>query len=209
VSVPLQGGVPDLTGRAAERHVLDQLLAALRAGRSRALVIHGEAGIGKTALLHYLAARAAGIRVIRAAGVESEMELAYAGLHQLCVPFLDRLDHLPAPQRQAMQIAFGVSSGPPPDEFVFGLALLSLLSHLAEERPLICLVDDQQWLDRASATALAFVARRLGEESVGMVFATRERRIEVAGLPDLPVAELAEADARRVLEKVLSFLLFV
>lgn len=204
MSVPLQGGVPDLTGRAAERHVLDQLLEALRAGRSRALVIHGEAGIGKTALLHYVAARATGIRVLRAAGVESEMELAYAGVHQLCIPFLDRLDHLPAPQRQAMQIAFGLSSGPAPDEFVFGLALLSLLSHLAEERPLICLVDDQQWLDRASATSLAFVARRLGEESVGMVFATRERRIEVAGLPDLPVAELAEADARRLLDGVLT-----
>ncbi|WP_084013985.1 helix-turn-helix transcriptional regulator [Mycolicibacter kumamotonensis] len=204
MSVPLQGGVPDLTGRAAERHVLDQLLEALRAGRSRALVIHGEAGIGKTALLNYLAARATGIRVLRAAGVESEMELDYAGLHQLCVPFLDRLDQLPAPQRQAMQSAFGISSGPPPDEFVFGLALLNLLSHLAEERPLICLVDDQQWLDRASSTSLAFVARRLGEESVGMVFATRERRVEVAGLPDLPVAELAEADARRLLDGVLT-----
>lgn len=184
--------------------MLDQLLNALRAGRSRALVIHGEAGIGKTALLHYVAARATGVRVLRAAGVESELELAYAGLHQLCGSFLDRLDHLPAPQRQAMQIAFGTSSGPPPDEFVLGLALLGLLSHLAEERPLVCLVDDQQWLDRASRRSLAFVARRLGEESVGMVFATRQRGIEVAGLPDLSVAELAEADARKLLDRALA-----
>ncbi|PEG60722.1 AAA family ATPase [Mycolicibacterium boenickei] len=192
-----------MTGRRAERAALDQLVAALRAGESRSLVIHGEAGIGKTALLDYLATRETGVRVLRAAGVESEMELAYAGLHQLCAPFLDRLDRLPAPQRDAMQVAFGISSGPTPDQFVFGLGLLGLLSQLAEERPLLCLIDDQQWLDCASAKSLAFVARRLGEESVGMVFATRERRIEVAGLPDLPIAELSEADARLLLDSVL------
>lgn len=192
-----------MTGRRAERAALDQLVAALRAGESRSLVIHGEAGIGKTALLDYLATRETGVRVLRAAGVESEMELAYAGLHQLCAPFLDRLDRLPAPQRDAMQVAFGISSGPAPDQFVFGLGLLGLLSQLAEERPLLCLIDDQQWLDCASAKSLAFVARRLGEESVGMVFATRVRRIEVTGLPDLPVAELPEADARLLLDSVL------
>lgn len=190
-------------GRHAERAVLDQLVEALRAGQSQALVIHGEAGIGKTALLDYLAARATDVRVLRAAGVESEMELAYAGLHQICAPILDRLDHLPAPQRDAMRVAFGLTSGPTPDPFVFGLGLLGLLSHVAEVRPLLCIVDDQQWLDCASAKALAFVARRLGEESVGMVFATRERRIEVVGLPDLVVAQLPEADARRLLDSAL------
>ncbi|MED5812208.1 AAA family ATPase [Mycolicibacterium sp. 050232] len=192
-----------MAGRQAERAALDQLVEALRAGQSRSLVIHGEVGIGKTALLDYLAARAADMRIVRAAGVESEMELAYAGLHQICAPFLDRLDRLPAPQRESMQVAFGISSGPAPDQFVFGLGLLGLLSHAAEEKPLLCIVDDQQWLDCASAKALAFVARRLGEESVGMVFATRERRIEVVGLPDLPVAELPEADARRLLDSAL------
>ncbi|MGV0735143.1 AAA family ATPase [Mycobacterium syngnathidarum] len=192
-----------MTGRQVERAILDQLVAALRAGQSRSLVIHGEVGIGKTALLDYLAARATDMRIVRTAGVESEMELAYAGLHQICAPFLDRLDHLPVPQREAMQVAFGISPGPTPDQFVFGLGLLGLLSHAAEEKPLLCVVDDQQWLDCASAKALAFVARRLGEESVGMVFATRERRIEVVGLPDLPVAELPEDEARQLLDSAL------
>jgi hypothetical protein len=142
--------------------VLDRLAAAVRAGDSRALVVHGEPGVGKTALLDYLAGRAPGCRVARAAGAQSEMELAFAGLHQLCAPMLDHLDTLPVPQRDALRTAFGISAGPAPDRFLIGLAGLSLLSHVAEEQPLVCLVDDQQWLDHASAQVLAFVARRLG-----------------------------------------------
>ena len=146
----------------------------MRAGQSRVLVLRGEAGVGKTALLEYLQERASGCRIARAAGVESEMELPFAGLHQLCAPMLDRLERLPAPQRDALGTAFGLSDGDAPDRFLVGLAVLSLLSEVAEERPLVCLVDDAQWLDRASAQALAFVARRLVAESVALVFAVRE-----------------------------------
>jgi hypothetical protein len=160
-------------GRRVECGVLDRLIGAVRAGESRALVLHGEAGVGKTALLEYLAVQALGCRVTRAAGVQSEMELAFAGLHQLCAPVLDHLGRLPPPQRDALRTVFGISSGPPPDRFVVGLAVLGLLSEAAERQPLVCLVDDQQWLDRASAQILAFVARRLGAESVGLVFAAR------------------------------------
>ena len=136
-------------------------------------MVRGEPGVGKTALLEYLVEQASGCRVARAAGVQSEMELAFAGLHQLCAPMLDRLERLPAPQRDALRTAFGVSPGSAPDRFLVGLAVLSLLSDVAEEQPLICLVDDEQWLDRASAQVLAFVARRLEAESVGLVFAAR------------------------------------
>ena len=158
--------------------MLDRLVEAVRGGESRALVVRGEPGVGKTALLEYVVEHASGCRVVRAAGVQSEMELAFAGLHQLLAPMLDRLERLPVPQRDALRTAFGVSPGPAPDRFFVGLAVLSLLSDVAEEQPLICLVDDEQWLDRASAQALAFVARRLEAESVGMVFAARgaERR---------------------------------
>ena len=187
-----------LTGRDTERGVLDRLVETVRdAGESQALVVHGEAGTGKSALLEYLAEHAPGCRVARAAGVESEMELAFAGLHQLCAPMLDRLDAVPAPQRDALRIAFGVSSGLAPDRFLIGLAVLSLLSHVAEEQPLVCLVDDEQWLDHASAQILAFVARRLGAESVGLVFAARDPGPDLAGLPRLAVAGLPEADAAR------------
>src|SRR4051794_18869256 len=165
--------VPPLRGRRRECDALDQLLSGIEAGHSRALVLRGEAGIGKTALLEHLASRASGCRVARAAGVESEMELAFAGLHQLCAPFLDRLDHLPDPQRDALRTAFGMQNGSPPDRFLIGLAILSLLSDIADDLPLVCLVDDAQWLDQASAQALSFVARRLQAESVGLVFATR------------------------------------
>jgi hypothetical protein len=186
-----------LTSRYTERGVLDQLVEAVsHAGESRALVIHGEAGVGKTALLEYLAGHAPGCRVARAAGVQSEMELAFAGLHQLCAPMLDRLEALPVPQRDALRTAFGMSAGPAPDRFLTGLAVLSLLSHVAEEQPLVCLVDDEQWLDHASAQALAFVARRLGAESVGLVFAARVPSSDLAGLPELVVRGLPEADAR-------------
>jgi DNA-binding CsgD family transcriptional regulator len=184
--------------------VLDQLIQAVRGGESRALVIHGEAGVGKTALLDYVAAQALGCRVIRAGGVQSEMELAFASLHQLCAPELDRLDALPVPQRQALQTAFGLSAGPRPDLFMVGLAILGLLSDVAGERPLLCLVDDQQWLDRASAQVLAFVARRLGAESLGLVFAVRDLTPELSGLADLPLGGLREPEAGVLLDAVLS-----
>ena len=170
--------------------MLDRLIAAVRAGESRALVVRGEPGVGKTALLDYLAGQAPGFRVARAAGVQSEMELAFAGLHQLCAPMLDRLECLPGPQRDALRIAFGISAGPAPDRFLVGLAVLGLLAEVAEERPLLCLVDDEQWLDRASAQVLGFVARRLGAESVGLVFAARVTSGELAGLPELAVGGL-------------------
>ena len=193
-----------LLGRGPERSVLEQLVQALRAGESRALVIHGEAGVGKTALLDYLAALASDCRVARAAGVESEMELAFAGLHQLCAPMLDHLDGLPAPQRDALRTSFGISAGPPPERFMVALAVLSLLSDVADDRPLLCLVDDEQWLDRASAQVLAFVARRLGAESVAIVFAARVLSSQLLGLPELVVSGLANADARALLDTVLT-----
>src|SRR3954470_964077 len=145
------GTMAELIGREAERNVLDRLVSAVRAGESRALVVHGEPGVGKTALLEYLAEHASGCRVVRAAGVQSEMELAFAGLHQLCGPMLERLDRLPVPQRNALATAFGVSAGPAPDRFLIALSVLSLLSEVAEDRPMVCLIDDEQWLDHASA----------------------------------------------------------
>ena len=154
------GRAAQLTGRSSELSVLDRLIDAVRAGQSQVLVVSGEPGVGKTALLDYLAGRASGCRVERAAGAQSEMELAFAGLHQLCAPMLDRLDRLPGPQQEALRTAFGLSAGPPPERFLVGLAVLSLLSEVAEERPLVCVVDDGQWLDRASAQALGFAARR-------------------------------------------------
>jgi DNA-binding CsgD family transcriptional regulator len=189
-------------GRRSECGVLDRLVDAVRAGESRALVVAGEPGVGKTALLDYVAGRAAGCRVGRATGVQSEMELAFAGLQQLCAPMLDCLERLPAPQRDALRTAFGLRSGPPPDRFLVGLAVLSLLAEVAGEQPLVCLVDDQQWLDRASAQVLGFVARRLGAESVGLVFAARVPGGDLAGLPELLVAGLPEADARALLDSV-------
>src|SRR6266702_4793048 len=170
---PVSGRTTRLTGRRSECDVLDRLIDAVRAGESRGLVMVGEPGLGKTALLDYVAARASGCRVAHAAGIQSEMELAFAALHQLCAPMLDVVERLPVPQREALRTAFGVSAGPPPDRFLVGLAVLSLLSDVAEEQPLVCLVDDEQWLDRASAQTLAFVARRLEAESVGMVLAAR------------------------------------
>ena len=183
--------------------MLDRLLAAVRAGESRALVLGGEPGVGKTALLEYVVERASGCRVARAAGVESESELAFAGLHQLCAPMLDRLERLPVPQRAALGTVFGLSAGPAPDLFLVGLAVLSLLAEAAEERPLICLVDDAQWMDRASAQALAFVGRRLGAESVGLLVAARVPADELMGLPALVVEGLGDADARALLDTAL------
>ena len=160
--------------------------------------------MGKTALLDYLAEQASGWRVAHAAGVESEMELVYAGLHQLLTPMLGRLEGLPDPQANALRTAFGISSGPAPDRFLVGLATLSLLAEVAEEHPLACLVDDAQWLDRASAQVLGFVARRLEAESVGLVFAARVPGDELGGLPELVVEGLREADARALLDSVLT-----
>jgi hypothetical protein len=198
------GRVAQLTGRSNELSVLDRLIDAVRAGQSRVLVVSGEPGVGKTALLDYLAGRAGGCRVERAAGVQSEMELAFAGLHQLCAPVLDRLDRLPGPQRDALRTAFGQSAGPPPDRFLVGLAVLSLLSEVAGERPLVCVVDDVQWLDRASVQALGFVARRLAADPVGLVFAARVPGEQLAGLPELTVEGLRAGDARALLDSVLA-----
>ena len=196
-----------LRGRRSECSTLDGVLGAVRKRESRTLVVRGEAGIGKTALLDYLIAAASDLRVMRALGVESEMELAYASLHQLCAPMLDHLGKLPPPQRDALEIVFGLSAGPPPDRFMVGLAVLSLVSEAAEERPLLCVVDDAQWLDRASARTLAFVARRLFAEPVGLVFAARESGEELAGLPELEVRGLDDEDAHELLASVVRFLL--
>jgi DNA-binding CsgD family transcriptional regulator/tetratricopeptide (TPR) repeat protein len=190
-----------LAGRGAESARLDSLLADARAGQSAVLVLRGEPGIGKTAVLGYAAESAAGFQVVGAAGVESEMELPFAGVHQLCGPMLGGLGRLPPPQRDALGTAFGLSSGAQPDRFLVGLAVLSLLSDAAEERPLLCLIDDAQWLDRSSAQVLAFVARRLQAESVALLFAERQpgELDELARLPDLPLRGLPDDSARELL----------
>ncbi len=191
-----------LLDRDDERNALARLVAGVRAGESRVLVVRGEAGVGKTALLEYLSASAEGCRIARAAGVESEMELAFAGVQALCANMLGRLEHLPSPQRDALSTAFGLSAGPPPDRFLVGLAVLTLLSAIAEQQPLVCIVDDAQWLDQVSAQTLAFVARRLLADGVGLVFALRESGNEHAleGLPELVIEGLPADDARRLLD---------
>jgi DNA-binding CsgD family transcriptional regulator len=190
-----------LRGRAAECATLDRALAGVRAGQSTVLVLRGEAGIGKSALIEYAAERAAGCRLLRAAGVESEMELPFASLHQLCAALLDDVDGLPEPQRDALGAAFGRRAAAPPDRFVLGLALLSLLSAAAEREPLICLVDDAHWLDRSSAQVLGFVARRIRDVPVGLLFAERvgEELDELAGLPTLQLEGLDDSQARALL----------
>jgi DNA-binding CsgD family transcriptional regulator len=188
-----------LRGRRSECGTLDRLVDAVRAGESRALVLRGEPGVGKTALLQFAIDSAPGFRVARAVGVESEMELAFAGLHQLCAPMLDRFERLPPPQHDALATAFGMRSGDVPDRFLVGLAALSLLSEVAEERPLLCVVDDAQWLDLASAQALAFVARRLLADPVAVLFAARTPSAEFDGLPELVVEGLPDEDARALL----------
>jgi DNA-binding CsgD family transcriptional regulator/tetratricopeptide (TPR) repeat protein len=194
-----------LRGRGSERAELDELIAAVRRGESRALVLRGDPGIGKTALLDYLVAAAPDLTVIRAVGVESEMELAYASLHQLVGPLLDRAERLAAPQREALETVFGLGAGAAPDRFLVGLAVLSLLAEVAEERPLLCVVDDAQWRDRASALTLAFVARRLLAERIGLVFAAREPGDELRGLPELEVLGLHANDARELLSSAVRF----
>jgi len=193
-----------LLGRGPECESLDRLIEAIRSGESRALVLRGEAGVGKTALLDYLLACATGCRTVRVAAVESETELAFAALHQLCTPMLDRLGRLPDPQRKALRTVFGLQDGPAPDGFLVGLAVLSLLSEAAVEQPLVCVVDDAQWLDHASALTLAVSARRLSAESVALVFAVRtsDDQMELPGLPELVIGGLDESAARSLLRSV-------
>jgi DNA-binding CsgD family transcriptional regulator len=195
-----------LLGRRSECAALDELVNSVRAGLSRALVLRGDAGVGKSALLEYLEQHASGCSIARAVGIESEMELAYAGLQQLCAPYTEGIEQLPGPQRDALGTAFGLRDGDVPARFLVGLAVLSLLSDAAEDQPLVCIVDDAQWLDAASAQSLAFVARRLGAESVGLVLAVREptgvRHFE--GLPELVVSGLDDPDAHDLLATVVT-----
>jgi tetratricopeptide (TPR) repeat protein len=193
-----------LLGRQREREVLDRLLEAARDGHGGVLVVYGDPGVGKTALLESTVEAASGFHVTRAVGVEGEMELAFAALQQLCSPSLGLIEHLPVPQREALEVALGLSAGRPPNPFLVGLAVLSLLSEAAEEQPLLCLVDDAQWLDRASASVLSFVARRLLAEKVAIVFAAREPIGALAGVAELRVQPLGHRDARALLESVLS-----
>jgi DNA-binding CsgD family transcriptional regulator len=199
-----RGRATRLMDRRSERDALDRLIEAVRIGQSRALVVRGDAGVGKTVLLDYLAGQARGCRVARVMGVQSEMELAFAGLHQLCGGMLDHADSIPVPQRDVLRTVFGLAAGPPPEPFLIGLAVLSLLSEVARQRPLICLIDDEQWLDHASAQALGFTARRLGAEPVGLVFAARVAGGELARLPELEVDGLREDDARALLASALA-----
>ena len=190
-----------MLGRSHESSVLDSLLADALGGASRAVVLRGEAGVGKSQLLSYVTGRAEGWRVIRTVGVESEMELAYSSLHQLCAPMLDQLEGLPIPQRDALATVFGRSAGPPPDPFLVGLATLTLLAESAEQQPLLCIVDDAQWLDQASAQAIGFVGRRLLAERIALVCAARVGMGDdvLAALPRFPVAGLGTSDARALL----------
>ena len=193
-----------LRGRSQQVEALDELLADVRTGHSRALVVHGEPGIGKTALMNHAAGTAADFQVAQGDGVESEMELPYSTLQQLCARMLHRLDRLPPAQRDALSVALGLQSGNAPDRFLVGLAVLGLLSDVAAEQPLLCLIDDAQWLDQTSAQALAFVARRLDAESVAMIFGTRDPAVaDLTGVPELTVGGLSDADARVLLAAVI------
>ncbi len=185
--------------------MLDGLLEQVRGGHSAVLVIRGEAGVGKTALLRYAAAQASGFRIVQLAGVDAEMELPFAGLHQLCATMRGQLPVLPGPQRDALRVALGLSFGDAPDPFLVGLGTLSLLSALAAKQPLVCFVDDAQWLDGATSQVLGFVARRLLAESVGMVFGVREPsgQRDLVGLPELHLTGLNEEDARALLATII------
>lgn len=200
------GSGVELLGRGNECQALDELLVAVRTGRSATVVLRGEAGIGKTELLRYVRERATGCRIVTAAGVQSEMEISYAGLHQLCRPLLTGLDQLPGPQRDALSTTFGLRGGDVPDRFLVGLATLSLLAEADGDRPLVCLVDDAQWLDQASALTLEFVARRLLAESVLIVFAVRAPSLgeTLTGLPELLVTGLSEPDSRTLLDNLVT-----
>ncbi|WP_308286679.1 helix-turn-helix transcriptional regulator [Streptomyces griseorubiginosus] len=199
---PEHGAKTGLLGRRLECAVLDRMIGSVRTGESRALVVHGAPGVGKSALLEYATNAATGLRVLHAIGIESERELAFATLHQLCVPLLDRLPNLPEPQRTALETVFGLRTGTPPERFLVGLAVLGLLSDASEGQPLLCVVDDAHWMDRVSAQVLGFVARRLLAESVALVFGARERAQDLLGLPELEVTGLHDADARALLDSV-------
>jgi tetratricopeptide (TPR) repeat protein len=192
-----------LLGRERECEVLDRLLDGVRGGHGGVLVVHGEAGVGKTALLEYAAEPRRGFRIAATSGVEAEMELPFAAVAQLCSPFFEFTEHLPQPQHDALGVAFGLSTGPAPNPFLVGLAVLGLLAEAAEEQPLACVVDDAQWLDSASARTLAFVGRRLVAEKIALVFATRELGEALAGLPERHLEPLGRRDARALLESVL------
>jgi DNA-binding CsgD family transcriptional regulator len=201
LAVATRAGGPALLGRRTECEALDQLLSDVMEGTSRVTVLRGDAGVGKSALLRYVSHRVNGWQVATAVGVESEMELAYSSLHQLCAPMLDHLDRLPPPQRLALATVFGLGTGTVPDRFLVGLATLSLLADAAEQRPLICIIDDAQWLDQASAQILTFVARRLLAERIAVVCAVRRSSGDdvLTGLPELSVHGLNDRDARALL----------
>src|SRR5215468_2172845 len=197
-----------LYGRHQECAAVDRLLQAAREGHSGVLVLRGEAGAGKSALLAYAAGEAHGMTVLRAAGVQAEVELPFAALHQLLRPLVQGgLGHLPAPQATALRAAFGLAAAPGDDNpggdrFLLSVGVLSLLADAAEQRPLLCLLDDAHWLDQASADALVFAARRLGEEGIGLLFAARDsepREFDAPGLPELRLGGLDAAAARELL----------
>jgi AAA ATPase domain len=201
--MPDEGRGQRLRGRASEVGTFRSLVADVRSGSSRVLVLRGEAGVGKTALLDCVSELASGFRCVEVAGVESDMELAFAGLQQLCAPLLAHLDELPEPQREALNVAFGRGVGPPPDRFLVGLAVLSLMAAAATDQPLLCVIDDTQWLDQVSVQTLGFVARRLLADPVALVFAARTTGDQVlAGLPDLVIGGLSDVDARGLLDSV-------
>ncbi len=191
-----------MLNRRRECELLDRLLGSARSGESAVLVIRGEPGIGKSMLLDHAASAAAGLRVLRTAGVESEMELAFAAVRQLCAPLLDRAERLAGPQRDALATAFGLMAGNPPNPFMVGLATLSLLSQAGQQQPLLCLIDDTQWLDHASAQTIAFAARRLQADPVAMLFATRAPSQELSGFPELVVRGLDSSDSQALLDSV-------
>ncbi|MGV9801008.1 helix-turn-helix transcriptional regulator [Mycobacterium sp. NPDC003449] len=202
-SKPTPGRGQRLRGRDDECATLRALLSGVESATSRVLVLRGEAGVGKTALLEFVAEQATGFRIARVAGVESDMELAFAGLQQLCTPLMDHVDELPEPQRDALAVAFGLGVGPPPDRFLVGLAVLSLMAAAAEDQPLLCVIDDAQWLDQVSVQTLGFVARRLLAEPIGLVFAARDPGADaLAGLPELAIGGLRDAHARELLGSV-------
>jgi DNA-binding CsgD family transcriptional regulator len=196
-------GLRPLVGRDSDLERLEGLLVKVRNGGSTAVVVRGEPGIGKSALLEHLIARASGFHVVRAVGVEGEVDLPYAGLHQLSRSMLDKIGVLPGPQRDALGVAFGVTPGEAPDRYIVGLAALSLMSEVAAINPLLCVVDDAQWIDTPTTQALAFVARRLGADSVGLLFASRERLDDLNGVPEVELAGLNPIDAQRLLESTL------
>ncbi len=204
-SHPDRGGMVTLRGRGRECELLDRMIESIAGGESQALVLVGEAGVGKTALLDHAVASASGLRVARTAGVESEMELPYAAVHLLCAPMLEHLGRLAGPQREALQVVFGLSAGSVPDRFLVGLGVLGLLSEASAERPLVCVIDDAQWLDQASALTFAFIARRLMAEPVGLLFAARDLGDELRELPQLELGGLRNGDARELLGSAVRF----